>query len=175
MSGGASPHAPPPLAINGWALYAHPLFLDQLEALIAEVEELRQKLPDTYRSKNATKKLAAINKIIFEGIPSDPTRADYRLGAALDESNKHWFRVKFFQQYRLFFRYHLSAKVICLVWVNDDSTLRAYDSKYDAYAVFAKMLKRGNPPADWEQLLAEAKSPEARARFKSVHPASRPA
>lgn len=35
MSGGK------PLVVNGWTIDAHPLFLDQLEALIAHVE--RQK------------------------------------------------------------------------------------------------------------------------------------
>jgi toxin YhaV len=29
-----------PLVVNGWAIYAHPLFLDQIDALIAKVEVL---------------------------------------------------------------------------------------------------------------------------------------
>ena len=33
------------MVISGWTIYAHPLFLDQLEALIAEVESLRAKAP----------------------------------------------------------------------------------------------------------------------------------
>jgi hypothetical protein len=32
-----------------------------------------------------------------------------------------------------------------LAWVNDGSTLRAYESANDAYAVFRKMMKRGKP------------------------------
>lgn len=164
----SSAGAPAPLAVNGWAIFAHPLFCDQLDALIAQVEALKQKHPDTYGSKNASKRLAAIVKIIFEDIPSDPTRADYRQGDALGAANKHWFRAKFFQRYRLFFRYHFTTKVVVLGWVNDDSTLREYGSKDDAYHVFTKMLKRGKPPTDWDQLLAEAKAPEAQARLKSL-------
>lgn len=30
---------------NGWTIYAHPLFLDQLEAMIAAVEKARKKDP----------------------------------------------------------------------------------------------------------------------------------
>jgi toxin YhaV len=130
------------LAINGWTVYAHPLFLAQLEALIGSVENARKK------KKRAAKLLAAVLKVAFEDIPSDPTRDIYRQGGTLGEEYKHWFRAKFLQQFRLFFRYQQSegAKIIVLAWVNDDSTLRAYESANDAYAVFRKMLKRGNPP-----------------------------
>ena len=37
-------------------------------------------------------------------------------------------RAKFFQQYRLFFRYHAQAKVIVFAWVNDEDTKQAYGS-----------------------------------------------
>ena len=70
---------------------------------------------------------------------------------------KHWFRARFFQQYRLFFRYHAPSKVIVLAWVNDEDTKRAYGSGDDAYRVFRKMLASGHPPDDWDQLLEEAK------------------
>ena len=39
MSGDSLP-AQAPLVVNGWSIYAHPLFLDQLEGLIEEVEAL---------------------------------------------------------------------------------------------------------------------------------------
>jgi hypothetical protein len=32
-----------------------------------------------------------------------------------------------------------------LAWVNDDSTMRAYESANDAYAAFQNMMKRGKP------------------------------
>ena len=106
--------------------------------------------------RNTADRLAAIAKLAFEVIPHDPVRAEYRQGNTLGDEHKHWFRAKFFQQYRLFFRYHASSKVIVYAWVNDDETKRAYESSDDAYRVFRKMLESGHPPDDWDQLLAEA-------------------
>ena len=151
----ASPLAP--WVVNGWSVFAHPLFLSQLQALILQVETLKAKDPQGYVKKNATKRLAAIQKLAFEVIPQDPSRVEYRQGGTLGDEYKHWFRAKFFQQYRLFFRYHLQAKIIVLAWVNDDDTKRAYDSSDDAYRVFRKMLESGHPPDDWDALLWQAK------------------
>jgi toxin YhaV len=139
---------------HGWTLLMHPLFESQLNALIGKVEALKTKLPDNYKAKNDTKRLAAIEALVFDIIPQDPTRSEYRQGATLGAQHKHWFRAKFFQQYRLFFRYHQASKIIVYAWVNDETTLRAYDSKTDAYQVFARMLQSGNPPDDWEGLIA---------------------
>ena len=33
----------PPLLVNGWTIFAHPLFLDQVETLIRQVEALKHK------------------------------------------------------------------------------------------------------------------------------------
>ena len=145
-----------PLVVNGWTIFAHPIFLDTIATLTAQVEALQAKDPKGYVNKNATKRLAAINKLAFEVIPQDPTRAEYRQGTTLGEQHKHWFRAKFFQQYRLFFRYHQASKIIVYAWVNDERTKRAYGSDVDAYRVFQRMLKSGKPPDDWSVLLAEA-------------------
>jgi toxin YhaV len=135
-----------PLVVNGWTLYAHPLFLDQVESLIARVEALRKKDSKGYTKKNATKRLAAIGKLVFEVIPQEPTRPEYRQGNTLGQQHRHWFRARFFQQYRLFFRFHAEARIIVYAWVNDEDTKRAYESADDAYRVFRKMLEGGNPP-----------------------------
>ena len=111
-----------PIIIHGWQVFAHPLFLDQLEVLLIQVENLQRKNPDGYQKKNATKRLAAIAKLAFDVIPQDPTRSEYRQGTTLGDEYKHWFRAKFFQQYRLFFRYHLEHKILVLVWVNNEKT-----------------------------------------------------
>lgn len=147
-----------PLVIHGWTVFAHPLFLAQLEVLAQQVEAFKQKDPDEYVKKNATKRLAAITKLAFDVIPQDPARSEYRQGNSLGDDHKHWFRAKFFQHYRLFFRYHAPSKVIVLAWVNDEDTKRAYESSDDAYRVFRKMLESGHPPNDWIQLLAEARA-----------------
>jgi toxin YhaV len=156
MSGGK------PLVVNGWTLFAHPIFLDQLDALTAQVDALERKDPAGYIKKNATKRLAAIARLAFEVIPQDPGRTEYRQGNTLGDENKHWFRAKFFQQYRLFFRFHVRAKVIVFAWVNDEDTKRAYESADDAYRVFRRMLDSGRPPSNWEQLLAEARAESER-------------
>ena len=150
------------MVINGWTLFAHPLFLNQLEALSRQVETLRQKDATGYVKKNAAKRLAAINRLTFEVIPADPTLPDYRQGSTLGDQHRHWFRAKFFQQYRLFFRYHAQTRIIVFAWVNNDSTKRAYDSSDDAYRIFKKMLESGHPPDDWDSLLDEAKSEAGR-------------
>lgn len=144
------------LVINGWTIYAHPLFLDQIETLFAQVNALKRKDPVGYVKKNATKRLAAIKKLAFELTPQDPTREEYRQSNTLGPEHKHWFRAKFFQQYRLFFRFHAVAKVIVYAWVNDQDTKRAYERADDTYRAFSKMLASGNPPSDWHQVLAEA-------------------
>ena len=117
------------------------MFLAQIEALARQVETLKQKDPAGYVKKHASKRLAAITKLAFDVIPQDPTRPEYRQGGTLGNDHKHWFRAKFFQQYRLFFRYHGPSKVIVYAWVNDG---------------FRKMLESGHPPDDWDRLLDEA-------------------
>jgi toxin YhaV len=62
------------------AAYAHPLLLDQLEVIIGSVENARKKDPKGYKKKRAAKLLAAVLKVAFEDIPSDPTRDIYRQG-----------------------------------------------------------------------------------------------
>lgn len=145
-----------PLLINGWVIFAHPLFLDQVETSIKQVESLRAKDPGGYVQKNAAKRLAAIVRLAFDLIPQDPTRTEYRLGSTLGNAHKHWFHAKFFQQYRLFFRYHLESKTLVFAWVNDEDSKRAFESGDDAYRVFRKMLESGHPPDDWQSLLKEA-------------------
>ena len=149
---------PVPLVIHGWTVFAHPLFIAQIDALVKQVEGFKQKDPDGYMKKNASKRLAAITKLAFDVIPQDPARSEYRQGATLGDDHKHWFRAKFFQQYRLFFRYHAPSKVIVFAWVNDEATKRSYERDSDAYRVFQKMLESGHPPDDWDHLLAEAQA-----------------
>ena len=153
---------PAPMVIHGWTVFAHPLFLAQVEALAEQVEVLRQKDSVGYVGKNATKRLAAIIKLAFDVIPQDPGRPEYRQGNTLGDDHRHWFRARFFQQYRLFFRYHAASRIIVFAWVNDEDTRRAYESGDDAYRVFRRMLESGRPPDDWQQLLAEARVEESR-------------
>jgi toxin YhaV len=150
------------MVVHGWTVFAHPLFLEQLAALARQVERLKSKNPVGYAQKNATRRLAAITKLAFDVIPQDPSRPEYRQGGTLGDQHKHWFRARFFQQYRLFFRYHASSRVIVYAWVNVEDTKRAYESADDAYRVFRRMIESGHSPDDWERLLADARAEAVR-------------
>lgn len=156
------------MQVGDWRVYAHPLFIDQLEALFRAAERARRKNPAGYTSDCDAKMLAAVLKLGFEDIPGDPGHKRFEQGETLGAARKHWRRAKFYQQYRLFFRFSTAGKVIVLAWVNDERTKRAYGSRTDAYATFAKMLSRGDPPDDWDALLAMAREPSASERHGSV-------
>lgn len=64
-----SGNKPVPLVIHGWTIFAHPLFLAQIEALTQQVENDKQKDPTGYIKKNASKRLAAITRLAFDIIP----------------------------------------------------------------------------------------------------------
>lgn len=82
-----------PLVIHGWTVFAHPLFLAQIEMLAGQVEILKRKDPAGYAKKNASKQLAAINRLAFDVIPQDPGRPEYRQGGARGDDHKHWFQL----------------------------------------------------------------------------------
>jgi toxin YhaV len=145
------------MTANGWSLYAHRLFEAQLTGLVEQVEALAKKDPVHYREEAATKLLATINRYIREIIPRDPNAAEFRQGNTLGKDNRHWFRAKFHERYRLFYRFSSREKVIVYAWVNDERTLRKSGSKTDPYNVFRSMLESGDPPSTMEQLLARAK------------------
>ena len=82
-----------PLEINGWRIFAHPLFLDQLEALITQVDKLRHKDAQGYGSKNASKRLAAIARLMLRDIPRDPCSKEFQQGSTLGPDHRHWRRL----------------------------------------------------------------------------------
>lgn len=159
------------MVVDGWAIFAHPLLLDQLERATTAVEKARAADPEGYRITPQAKLLAMLHSLLFETIPSDPTRTEYRQGDTLGRERKHWFRAKFGNgRFRLFFRYDSRAKIVIFAWVNDETTLRAYGSKTDAYRVFKGMLDKGNPPDDWEALLAASSAEVVVRRLKKARP-----
>ena len=159
------------MVIDGWTIFAHPLLLDQLERATAAVETAKAADPQGYRNTAQAKLLAMLHRLLFETIPADPSRPDYRQGDTLGRARKHWFRAKFGNgRFRLFFRYDSKTKVIIFAWVNDETTLRTYGSKQDAYRVFKGMLDTGNPPDDWTALHAAASGKAAIGRLKKARP-----
>jgi len=159
------------VAAQGWELFAHPLLIDQLEKLMAAADRERARKPDAYPSGANAKLLAALRRLIFEVIPEDPARVEYRQGGTLGADRKHWFRAKFGGgRFRLFFRYDSKSRIIVYAWVNDETTLRTYGAKTDAYAVFRGMLDKDNPPDDWGALLKAATHETAVQRLQGVPP-----
>jgi toxin YhaV len=144
------------MEVNGWRLFQYPLFEYQLKKLTEAVEALSIRQPDAYKEHPKTKLLATIHRLITESTPRDPNAPEFRQGATLGPDNRHWFRAKFHQRYRLFFRFSSKDKVIVYVWVNNESTLRKAGARTDVYAVFKSMLETGDPPRTLEALLKRA-------------------
>ncbi len=144
------------MEVNGWRLFQYPLFEHQLKKLTEAVEQLSVTQPNTYKEHPKTKLLATIHRLITESIPRYPNAPEFRQGDALGPDNRHWFRAKFHQRYRLFFRFSSKDKVVVYVGVNDESTLRKAGARTDVYAVFKSMLDAGEPPRTLEALLKRA-------------------
>jgi toxin YhaV len=164
-----SPSKSAPLVVNGWTLYVHPLFLFQLEKLIAAVTRDKEKDAKGFHLKPNAKLLAAIQEITLRRIPQNPADQRYRQGDTLGDDLKHWFRDKFGNgRFRLFFRFDTRAKIIIYAWVNDNESLRERGAKTDAYEVFKKLLGTGNPPNDWDALLNSCKHTELVDKFQGL-------
>lgn len=138
---------------SGWQLAADRHFMERYIALINAVELERKRLGGENPNHLEAKLLFAVNQLVFEKIPSDPHSKSYLLGNTLGPDFRAWRRAKFFEQYRLFFRFHSGKRVIIYSWFNDEQNLRSYGSKRDAYKEFVKMLDRGEPPTDFDELL----------------------
>jgi len=139
---------------NGWTLYVHPLFDGQYDRVLDRVEAAKKADPVNYRNNSAFGLLATITRYTEEVIPRDPSAPQFRQGNTLGKDNRHWFRAKFHERYRLFFRFSTKDKIIVYAWLNDESTLRKSGAKTDSYTLFQAMLKAGDPPGSLEQLLA---------------------
>lgn len=51
---------------------------------------------------------------MLQDIPRDPGRKEFLQGSTLGANHRHWRRAKFFQQFRLFFRFQGRSRVIVL-------------------------------------------------------------
>ena len=77
------------------------------------------KKPTDFESHSKVKLFATLQKLVFDVIPEDPARESFLLGNTLGPENRAWRRAKFSQQYRLFFRFDPTAKIIIYAWVWD--------------------------------------------------------
>jgi len=152
---------------QGWTILAHPLFLDQIERLVAAAAAEATGL--TAGGGPNAKLLAHLLDLAFDKIPADPGNAAFRHGGTLGRESRQWFRAKTGNgHYRLFYRFQSAARIIVYAWVNDENSLRTYGSSTDVYSVFAKMLAAGNPPDGFDALVAAASSRPATGRLAGV-------
>ena len=143
---------------HGWNLLFHECISEQLQKLHTATERARRQDPNGFESNANAKLFAALSKLIFEAVPSDPNREEYRQCNTMGAAFRHWRRAKIGRRFRLFFRFDSKARIIIFAWVNDESTLRASGSRSDPYAVFLHMLERGHPPDDWAALLSVSRA-----------------
>lgn len=142
---------------HGWNLLFHDCLIGQLQRLDAAAARARLQDPEGYESNANVKLFDALAELIFETVPSDPNRDEYRQGNTMGPAFRHWRRAKIGRRFRLFFRFDSKTKIIIFAWVNDENTLRSSGSKTDPYAVFQKMLKQGHPPDDWHRCFPPAR------------------
>lgn len=140
----------------------HPLFVRVFEELLEEAEKIKVNQPAAFDRHPKVKLLAKITNLVFDEIPQDPSHTKFNQGNTLGPNNRAWKRAKF-GRYRLFFRYHskiqknnAELKVIVFVWLNDEKGLRKEGDKNDPYALFERMLKAGNPPSSFEDLVKDS-------------------
>ncbi len=142
---------------HGWNLLFHECLSEQLKKLHAAAQRAQLQDPLGYQSNANVRLFAAISQLMFDTVPSDPNRAEYRQGNTMGTEFRHWRRAKIGRRFRLFFRFDSKTRIIIFAWVNDENTLRSSGSKNDPYAVFQRMLERGHPPDDWAALTAASK------------------
>ncbi len=146
------------MVVNGWKLYAYPLFDEQLKTIEERIKTAKRTGTIGDKKHPAEKLLARTLRYTQDLIPADPGAPQFRQGNTRGKENRQWFRAKFHERYRLFFRFSTQERAIVYVWMNNEDTLRKRDSKTDAYAVFESMLESGDPPKSFDDLLARARA-----------------
>ena len=135
------------IEVNGWRILLHPLVLKRIQEWQARASK---------GDVRSHKLLAGLNQLILEVVPTDPGHPRFYLGHSLGPDYGHWRRAKMYQRYRLFFRFSSAHRSIVFIWINDENSLRTYGASTDAYAMFQRMIERGTPPDDLDQLLRES-------------------
>jgi toxin YhaV len=143
---------------HGWNLLFHECLSEQLKKLHIAAERAKQQNPESFETNANVRLFGALSKLLFDVVPSDPNREEYRQGNTMGTAFRHWRRAKIGRRFRLFFRFDSKTRIIIFAWVNDENTLRSSGSKSDPYIVFQRMLERGHPPDDWAALMAASQS-----------------
>lgn len=103
---------------HGWTLLFHRCLVEQIQNLEAAVTHAQAQDPEGFESNANVKLFNALSGLILEAVPSDPNREEYRQGNTLGAEFRHWRRAKIGRQFRLFFHFDSTAKIIIYAWVN---------------------------------------------------------
>jgi toxin YhaV len=144
------------LVVNDWHLFYFRLFKERLDCLEREVTTLAAKDTEGFIHHPKAKLLKAIVNNVRHEVPQQPDHKDYRLGKTLGAEYTDWRCVKKHglpPRYRMFFKFTSQQRKIVYVWLNDEHSLRKDGSQTDVYEVFKKMLRRGEVPKSFEDLL----------------------
>jgi toxin YhaV len=143
---------------HGWNLLFHECLSEQLQKLHVASERAQQQYPQRFESSANVRLFAALSKLIFDAVPSDPNREEYRQGNTMGAAFRQWRRTNIGRRFRLFFRFDSKTRIVIFAWVNDENTLRSSGSKSDPSNVFQHKLERGHPPDDWASLVAASRA-----------------
>ena len=78
----------------GWHLLFHGCITEQLKKLHAAVEKAKLQDPNGFESNANVRLFNALSKLIFEAVPSDSNREEYRQGNTMGATFRHWRRAK---------------------------------------------------------------------------------
>ena len=98
------------------------------------------KFPQGFESNANVRLFAALPKLIFDEVPSDPNREEYRQGNTMGAAFRHWRRAKIGRRFRLFFRFDSKTRIIIFAGVNDENTLRSSGTLEQKKAVIERIL-----------------------------------
>lgn len=147
------------MVVDGWHLFYFRLFRLRLDELEKEVTTLSQKDPEAFVRHPAAELLKAVLDNVQKNVPRDPDHKDFRLGTTLGKEHTDWRRVKKHNlppRFRLFFKFSSAHSHVIYAWLNDENSLRKEGAKTDVYEVFKRMLRRGDVPGSFEDLLRES-------------------
>lgn len=132
-----------PSTYHGWRVLAHPVFQRRYTELRDEARRLRQSLsPHEYRQHPTVKLTAALYRLMTEIVPENPDAPEYRLSGSLSRFRRAKGR-GLPPRYRVFWTFSTRARVIIFLYVNDEASLRKEGDKHDPYAIFRRLVERG--------------------------------
>lgn len=142
-------------AAQGWTILFYADFRLQWETLTDRVIKLKSRLvPEDFVRHADVKLLKAIDSGIRDKISADPFASHFALRKPLQKYGR-LKKMGLPQRYRLFYRAFADQKVIIVLWLGFP---RKEGDRQDCYAVFSRMVAKGQLPESYESLLAECNS-----------------